>query len=221
MSGLFRKTLTDELRSIIMACVVCHQPLEQAQEICPDCVQLLCKTSRLFDTDLQLFSRDWHKMRVLGAYQGLLATLISQGKFSARPELLIHLTRIFANHLRQTDPSARLPMISVPMSIWRKLYRGYNQADIIVEQLSRVLDNPIISGVIKHSGSLRTQHKLTKIQRHAQSRQRYVLQGRVPRRVVVVDDVITTGATMSTICRQLKAAGAEYIEVWALALTCK
>ncbi|MEL0034844.1 MAG: hypothetical protein VW882_00370, partial [Gammaproteobacteria bacterium] len=63
MSGLFRITLTDELRSIIMACVVCHQPLEQAQEICPDCVQLLCKTSRLFDTDLQLFSRDWHKMR--------------------------------------------------------------------------------------------------------------------------------------------------------------
>lgn len=221
MSGLSGKTLIDELRSIIMACVVCHQPLEQAQEICPDCVQLLRKTSRLFDTDLQLFSRDWHKMRVLGAYQGLLATLITQGKFSARPELLIHLTRLFANHLRQTVPSAGLPMISVPMSILRKLYRGYNQADIIVEQLSRALDNPITSGVINHSGTLHTQHKLTKTQRHAQSHQRYVLQGPAPRRLIVVDDVITTGATMSTICRQLKAAGAEYIEVWALALTCK
>ena len=211
----------DALRPILLSCVVCQQPLMQQERICPDCVDLLAKTSRLFDPTLQLFSRDWHRTRVLGAYDGLLAQLISQGKFSARPELLVHLSRLFANQLLTTSAVDDMPIVAVPMSRWQRIRRGYNQVDLITEQLSIHMGLPLLPNLVRHTGMSKTQHLLTKAARQKNRQKAFYCHSKAPHRLVLVDDVITTGATMAAICRHLKAAGATYIEVWALALTAK
>lgn len=209
-----------------MACVVCEQPLRQQNEICPECVELLAKTSRLYDPTLTLYSRDWHKMRVLGSYEGLLATLISRAKFGARPELLIHLTDLLSHHLQNSELSglstiANLPMTSVPLPFGRRFHRGFNQSELIMQRLGKQLGNDINHQMLFYKGTSRVQHLLNKQQRISNRQHVFCSKGKIPKRLIVVDDIITTGATMAAVCQQLKAAGAEYIEVWALALTPK
>lgn len=228
--------LRSEVRVICMACVVCEQPLQQENDICPECIELLQKTSRLFDRTLMLHSREWHKMRVLGSYEGLLAKLISKAKFGHRAELFVHLANLLGSHVQEhlisdsfTAPdlfnsnvlNSKLLMTSVPMPFWRKFRRGFNQSELIMQQLSKQLGNDTNDQLVQHTGSSRVQHFLNKQQRLSNRQHVFHCVGEVPKRVIVVDDVITTGATMSAICQRLKAGGAEYIEVWALALTPK
>ena len=204
---------------LISVCLICHQSYDKYPLICPDCVDLLQRTSRLHDPNLQVFSHDWHKMRVLGAYTNLLADLISQGKFNGQPELIKHLAALLAKQIKLTMDTSDGVVIPTPMACHRKIRRGYNQADIIACEISRSMTLDVTAKTIRHTGDNRVQHNLSRKERLSSRHKSFQITASVPECVYVVDDVMTTGATASAICRHLKAAGARYIEVWVLALT--
>lgn len=92
--------------------------------------------------------------------------------------------------------------------------RGYNQANLIAKEIAENLGLHYDGGLLEKTSSTAAQHTLSAAERKSNLEGVY----RVPfpeqvrgKRILVVDDVITTGATMSECARALRAAGAVWV----------
>ena len=107
----------------------------------------------------------------------------------------------------------------VPLSFGRWMKRGYNQSALAARLIAKRFDLPCESTLRKHA-FIRTQSGMTHEQRAANIAGAFRLRphAAIPgRRIVLVDDVITTGSTMSECARILRGAGAS--AVFALGMT--
>jgi ComF family protein len=111
-------------------------------------------------------------------------------------------------------------IVPVPLYPLKYREREFNQAERLARRLSRATGIPVAKGLIRRVENTRTQTQLNRAERAANVRHAFAprpglrLNGR---RVVVVDDVLTTGATTSACAAALKAAGAGEVCVWTLA----
>lgn len=108
---------------------------------------------------------------------------------------------------------------AMPLTFRRRFIRGYNQAAILAEALARRIDRRCDSRLLGRVGSPLRQSDLAEEERRENVRDTVTV--RRPafargRTVLVVDDIMTTGATLSECARALKAAGAA--RVWCLSL---
>lgn len=140
-----------------------------------------------------------------------------QRKF-ARP-LVAGLGDYLENHLRTCPESVPELIIPAPMHRRRRRKRGFNQADDIAEALSRRLAIPWCARTVRRSRHARPQRDLGRAQRLANLQGVFTVTRPLPRRIAIVDDVITTGATVRSLTDALRDAGAEDVQVWALART--
>jgi ComF family protein len=104
---------------------------------------------------------------------------------------------------------------AVPVSPARRRERGYNQAELIARQVAVTLDLPY-APLLARTGS---QHQLGLDRRSRLERVRgafYAVQTRPGERVLVIDDVITTGATLTECAVVLQQAGVA--EIWGAAV---
>lgn len=115
------------------------------------------------------------------------------------------------------DVEALLP---VPLSRARLRERGYNQAAEIARCLGAELGLPVLEHALRRLKAGPAQSTLGARERHENLRGAYVATRRFDGvRVAVVDDVITTGATVNACARCLLEAGAERVDAWAVART--
>ncbi len=103
-------------------------------------------------------------------------------------------------------------IVPVPMPISHLLKRGFNQTVVLASPLAETLDLPLYPAALKRQGAL-PQVGLGRADREKNVRGAFV-EGRDAkrisgRRVLLFDDVYTTGATARECCRVLKRAGAE------------
>jgi ComF family protein len=110
-------------------------------------------------------------------------------------------------------------LIPTPMHPPRRRARGFNQASDIAEHLSRRLDLPWSPDVSIRSRKTRTQRGLDRHTRLTNLAGIFKIVETPPARVAIVDDVVTTGATVRLFAQALKQAGALEVQVWALART--
>jgi ComF family protein len=108
----------------------------------------------------------------------------------------------------------------VPIHAARKRERGYNQAWKIAEEASRRLGLPVGNGLLARVRATGSQTKLNRGDRQRNLEQAFAcpmpdsVKGK---RILIVDDVFTTGATVGRCAELLKAAGALEVGVLALA----
>ncbi len=157
-----------------------------------------------------------------GSYEGALRKLIHLFKYSGvRP-----LARVFGDFLERAIPGPRIDDgfdLIVPMPLhWRRRWqRGFNQAALLAREISRRLDVPVRK-VVSRKRSTEPQAGLTNAKRRANVRGAFAIKSGVRLdglRVLLVDDVLTTGTTAAACARILKRAGAERVTVLALART--
>lgn len=112
--------------------------------------------------------------------------------------------------------SAYAIIVPVPMHPFREALRGFNQADELADAVARVAGRPLASGLLRRRLRLRAQANLPAGRRRANALGSVALSGRMHNGAtfVLVDDVVTTGATLDACAAALKAAGAG--EVWAV-----
>lgn len=137
----------------------------------------------------------------------------------------VHLTAEFVRLLRATlrrEVRGLTFSAVVPVPITRaKLHaRGYNQADLLARGLARRLNVPCLRHLlVRHDTGIFSQTRLHRAERLANAREAYALAPRAPnlagKRLLLVDDVMTTGATAQACAEALASAGAE---VYLLAL---
>jgi len=148
--------------------------------------------------------------------------LILDFKFHAEPGL----ARSFATLMRATpwvEPmlDAADLLLPLPLSDQRLRERGYNQALLLTRQLNAAKTRTDLLLRIQHTPA---QHTLKRAQRlsilnHAFAVEPLQLNALKDRRVVLVDDVMTTGASLYAAARVLKAAGARHVSALVMART--
>ena len=125
---------------------------------------------------------------------------------------------------RQAEPALRDGhwdlVVPVPLFPLRKREREFNQAERLATGLGSAIGIPVNTRLLERVQHTRTQTLLTRSQRADNVRNAFCvrpdsfLQGQ---RIVLVDDVLTTGATTSACAKALKAAGAGDVSVWTVA----
>jgi len=109
-------------------------------------------------------------------------------------------------------------IIAVPLHRRRLLERGYNQAAEIAYPVAAALRVPLLRTGISRSRATAAQSLLTAAARHTNLRGAFVVSRDVRgRQVGIVDDVLTTGATLNALAAALKSAGAERVVGWTIA----
>jgi ComF family protein len=126
--------------------------------------------------------------------------------------------RLAARARHEAHPQLLIP---VPLTRARLRSRGFNQSVEIARAVSKQLRIPAAMRLLERTRDAPPQAGLSRRARRANLRgafrcRRGVLAGR---HVVLIDDVVTTGATADAAARALKRAGAARVDVWAIART--
>jgi ComF family protein len=154
-----------------------------------------------------------------GSYEGPLRKLIHLFKF----EKVHTLAKPLAKYLALALPREERFDVIVPMPLyWRRRWeRGFNQSELLAREISRRWNVPLRNAMRRVKPTV-PQAGLTNAKRRAnvsgafETRRREGLPGA---RVLLVDDVMTTGATAAACARALKRAGAAYVALLAVART--
>jgi len=116
-------------------------------------------------------------------------------------------------------------LVPVPLSRRRLLFRRFNQAQILAAEVSRLSGLAVAPLTLERARNTRSQVGLTRLERKANVAGAFRVTPRgeaiiAGKSVLLIDDVITTGATVSAAAKALKAKGAARVDVLALALVC-
>jgi ComF family protein len=108
----------------------------------------------------------------------------------------------------------------VPLHPLKLREREFNQAERLAAPLCRATGIPLATGLLRRAHATSTQTLLTREQRAANMKNAFAIrdgQDLEGKRIVVVDDVFTTGATTNACASALRAAGAAEVSVWTVA----
>ena len=127
--------------------------------------------------------------------------ILTNIKYQGHTELAVKLGRWGANEFASTDlPAWTDVVVPVPLSRWKALRRGYNQARLIAQGIAQEYQRPVADWLKRKGGSKSTQTHLTAEERLENVRN--VFSARIPEKcrgkhILLVDDVMTTGATLT------------------------
>lgn len=214
-------------------CAWCGRPLRQGP-FCGQCQQQIlawqekyrpCRyCGRFVPLDRETVCRQCRlerppflKARAVGSYQGLLKEMIWALKFQGRRSLANPLGRLLAGVvLRELGPVRPDLVVPVPLTGKRLRSRTFNQAELLALALGQELGLAVTGKVLFRVRETAPQVNLSRRSRwqNLAGAFKVVLPDRVAgRRLLLVDDVLTTGATAAACTRALEAAGAAGVYV--------
>ena len=155
------------------------------------------------------------------SFEGPLREAVHAFKFGGRIDVgkaLMHMGReTIAAHASAFDVA-----IPIPVTEKRLKKRGFNQSFIIAEEISRMTGAPVDSGTLVKVKETEDQYLLSKVERKRNIRGAFALidaRHLAGRRLLLVDDLYTTGNTAREACRTLLRTGAKEVLFFALART--
>lgn len=160
-------------------------------------------------------------LRAYAIHSGPLRKAIHQFKYEDLRGLAGLLGQLMAdgwNRLAPHDLEFDL-IVPVPLHRNRQRQRGYNQAALLARELGHCLQLPVVEDAVVRSRATAPQVDLNAQARRANVRNAFECNGKdlLGKRVLLVDDVCTSGATLESACLALRGAGAS--SVWACTLT--
>lgn len=187
-------------------CEKCGKPVEHAGELCPDCTE----SEHVFTKGMGIFY-----------YDDIMRSSIHKFKYQGRQEY----GRFYGNaawkygqeQLKKWNPQVLVP---VPVHISRKIQRGYNQAEVIAGVLAEQMGVPVAADVVIRKKRTKAQKDLSPEERK-QNLEAAFAKGKSPllwKRVLLIDDIYTTGSTVDAVSRILRESGAEEIYVLSICI---
>ena len=157
------------------------------------------------------------RMRSYALYQGGVIGALLALKYRPNRRLAGMMALWLADLLRQTRWAVDL-LVPIPLGRDRLRHRGYNQTDLIARPLAAMIDCPLNPRALRRIRNTRSQVGLPPWERRRNVAGAFVADEKAVRgrKVLLIDDLITTGATMRACAQALHAAGAG--EVYGLSI---
>ena len=189
-------------------CMLCGKPLGTAEEICQECrSRVLLNTAPPRIDKGAFFDKAaaglWYENDVRHAIHGL--------KYREKQSYARPLARVMA-YAFEHKLEAEIDLISfVPTNPSTLRKRGYNQAELLARELAKLLNKPCLP-LLEKTRETRPMHGLRPEERRANVLGAYRLccegQFVAGKRILLCDDILTTGSTLSECARMLKMDGA-------------
>lgn len=226
--------MVSKLRISLSNCIVCQASTTKFPLLCETCFTEL----PLFDYDkLTGDLLNWPKVSssvihnhfdhliVISSYKSPFNQWIPQYKYGGH----FHLSSLFSdllaqlwldlvenNNLSRPDAAVAIPL---HMSKWQQ--RGFNQSTLMARKFAKKIDVKYEDNFIFRSKATRPQVGMTGTARRKNLKNAFTVQfnSNVPKHIILIDDVVTTGTTVNEVSRLLKAAGVQTITVMAISLS--
>ena len=231
----FRRALMASIDLLLPpACLLCGQSLpidHSKQSFCRDCLTsmpplssahcLCCAQPFPNSTSIHLCGNCLKKppsfsiVHAAGIYQGGIKDAVQRLKYRNQVTLARPLGQLLGKVVKEAGadfgPDCIVP---VPLHPNRLRQRGYNQALEVARPIAQQLNVPIDTGLLQRIRKTPPQQGLTAIERRNNLRNAFDLTTTPSvRRILLVDDVMTTGETVRECCRTLRAGGVRDVQV--------
>lgn len=189
-------------------CAACGRNLFRNEKIiCTDCTYHLPRTNFHIDPQnkmaRQLLGRFKFEQAIAFVYfqkGNRVQNLMHQLKYNKKPEVGIHIGELYGWQLNRTEAWNK-PDLIIPIPLHPKRFkkRGYNQSEQISKGLASVLNLPLSTHNLVRTENTESQTKKSRYARYENLKDAFIINNPselIQKHILLVDDVMTTGATM-------------------------
>ena len=202
-------------------CPACGRSIARDEIFCPSCLKDYFPASSA--------DREWKQLPsgvnlyAAARYKGSMREAIHRFKFSGHAGSAAILAPLLVQALRENGvkPEEIQLLVPVPSRPKKVRARGYNQSALLAREVSRLTDIPFSETALLKTRDTRAQHDLNAEERQTNlsgsfRAEKAAVSGK---HILLVDDILTTGATARECIGALKDAGASSVDILVLAVT--
>lgn len=232
-----KNTIMEKLWDILFPrrCPVCDEPTPSGQWICPKCREKIryigdntCfRCGKELAREEEEYCRDCRERKhffrqgaALYDYKSMRLSLY-RFKYAGRCEYAdfyaLDMERCMEEKIRSWNPQCLIP---VPLHPKKERKRGYNQAEVLADKLGERLGIPVEKHLVKRSKNTIPMKELDVRMRQINLKKAFIIRQDDVKleRVVVVDDIYTSGSTVDAVAKVLLAAGVKEVFFISLAI---
>jgi len=186
-------------------CVKCGEHVGESANVCIECKEI----ERLFDNNYSIYR-----------YENYIAAAIKRLKFNGAKYLAEDFAKLFSEKFKSVNINVDI-ITFVPSTQKRIKERGYNQAAEMAKEFAAIVNLPFAEVLLKtketpHQIDLTKEQRLKNLTGSFSIIDKWLVKNKS---VLIIDDVFTTGSTMSACAKVLKKAGANKVYCLTLAKT--
>lgn len=231
----FLRKIFEKIIAIVFPnkCAICDKIIEK-NSICPLCKNRIYKrmhinrkvylTSEKIDEKYYNFDEFMHLFK----YEGIIKEKIIQYKFVRKSYLYKFFAEIIAENDRVIKYISKYDyIIPVPLNKYRKRERGYNQTELIIEEVKKIFnssgnDSQLENKILIKKKNSKRQSKLNKIDRKNNLKGAYTINLKEVykiknKKILLFDDVFTTGSTVNECSKEIKKFNPKKIGILTIA----
>ena len=197
--------------------------LNEESVLCMRCMDAMPETNFEIHANNPVEKTFWGRLPLVGATaqfyftkESLMQHLMHQFKYKRNKELGLQLGRIMGEQIRRSGRFEADALIPLPLFPAKEKRRGYNQATVLCEGMAETMNIPVLDTVIIRPQHTETQTKKGRIERWKNMEGKFILSDPEAIRnkhLLLVDDVVTTGATLEACGNELLQAEAVRLSV--------
>lgn len=192
--------------------------LSMDHHLCLKCLEDLPQTDFHLFADNPMEKHFWGRLPVVNGTsqfyytkESMMQKLMHEFKYRGNKELGLYLGRLLGRSLQESRFNDIEALVPLPLFPSKEKKRGFNQSQVLCEGITEILSIPVLNDVIVRIADTETQTKKNRVERWQNMEGKFELidpQSVKGRHVLLIDDVITTGATLEACGRELiKAEG--------------